>query len=328
MRLSIIIPAYNAGKYLERCVSSCEEQSVPQDEFEIIVVNDGSKDNTLEVAESLADKYSNVRFFSKKNGGSSSARNMGLDHAKGDYITFVDSDDYLLPGKLATVLSVSEKNKLDLCIFNIKVMSYDGTSVNTDNPLKKGKIYNCEEASIQGYQAGSVWGKLYLRKRLESNRIRFRTDIIFGEDSYFSFQVLLKCERIMNADVCAYVYAINPNSVTRDMHRQKEKEIRRCEDSLQLIKLVSDQSEDTNISSRFRKYLKTFATSLRLGFLISLIRSKCLSRRDAHSLISKAKYMQLYPYEVTSNSFIKALIMHVLNVENILQLVLRFRLKF
>ena len=154
--------------------------------------------------------------------------------------------------------------------------------------MKKGKIYNCEEASIQGYQAGSAWGKLYLRKRLESNRIRFRTDIIFGEDSYFSFQVLLKCERIMNADVCAYVYAINPNSVTRDMHRQKEKEIRRCEDSLQLIKLVGDQSEDTNISSRFRKYFKTFATSLRLGFLISLISSKNLSRRDANDLIRKA----------------------------------------
>ena len=64
VRLSIIIPAYNAGKYLERCVSSCEEQSVPQDEFEIIVVNDGSKDNTLEVAESLADKYTPWKWLS------------------------------------------------------------------------------------------------------------------------------------------------------------------------------------------------------------------------------------------------------------------------
>ena len=327
MRLSIIIPAYNAGKYLERCVSSCEEQSVPQDEFEIIVVNDGSKDNTLEVVESLVDKYSNLRIFSKENGGSSSARNMGLDHAKGDYISFVDSDDYLLPGKLAAVLSVAENNKLDLCIFNVKVMSHDGSSVDTDNPLKKGKIYNCEEASIQGYQVGSAWGKLYLRKMLESNNIRFRTDIIFGEDSYFSFQVLLKSGRIMNTDVCAYVYTANPLSVTKDTHRLREKVIRRCEDSLQLIKLVSDQSEETKISSRFRKYLKTYATSLRLGFLISLISSKHLSRRDANNLIKKAKSMQLYPYEVTSNSFTKALIMHVLNMENILHLVLRFRLK-
>ena len=327
MRLSIIIPAYNAGKYLERCVSSCEEQSVPQDEFEIIVVNDGSKDNTLEVVESLVDKYSNLRIFSKENGGSSSARNMGLDHARGDYITFVDSDDYLMPDKLAAVLSVAENNKLDLSIFNFKVMSLDGSSVNTDNPLKKGKIYNCEEASIQGYQVGSACDKLYLRKMLESNNIRFRTDIIFGEDSYFSFQVLLKSGRIMNTDVCAYVYTANPLSVTKDTHRLKEKEIRRCKDSLQLIKLVSDQSEDTKISSRFRKYLKTFATSLRLGFLISLISSKHLSRRDANDLIRKAKSMQLYPYEVTSNSFTKALKMHVLNVENILHLVLRFRLK-
>lgn len=120
MRLSIIIPAYNAGKYLEHCVSSCEEQNIPQDEFEIIVVNDGSKDNTWEVAENLANKYSNVKVFSKQNGGSSSARNLGLDNAKGDYITFVDSDDYLLDGKLGPVLSITEKNKLDMCIFNLK----------------------------------------------------------------------------------------------------------------------------------------------------------------------------------------------------------------
>lgn len=327
LRLSIIIPVYNVEKYLQRCVESVANQDIPQTDYEVILVNDGSTDSSAEICSALAGKYDNIKLVNKENGGSSSARNMGLDHAKGDYITFVDSDDYLLPDKLAAVLSVAENNKLDLCIFNFKVMSHDGSSVNTDNPLKKGKIYNCEEASIQGYQVGSACDKLYLRKMLESNNIRFRTDIIFGEDSYFSFQVLLKSGRIMNTDVCAYVYTANPLSVTKDTHRLREKEIRRCEDSLQFIKLVRDQSEDTKISSRFRKYLKTYATSLRLGFLISLISSKHLRRSDAHHLIRKAKSMQLYPYEVTSNSFPKALIMHVLNVENILHLVLRFRLK-
>lgn len=322
MRLSIIIPAYNAGKYLERCVSSCEEQNIPQDEFEIIVVNDGSKDNTWAVAEFLADKYSNVRIFSKENGGSSSARNLGMDNAVGDYITFVDSDDYLLDGKLGSVLSITEKNKLDMCIFNLKVMSLDGSFVITKNPLKREKIYNCEDAFIEGYQVGSACGKLYLRKMLESNDIRFRTDIVFGEDSYFSFQVLLKCRRMMNADVCAYVYAANPQSVTKDTHRLRDKEIRRCKDSLQMVKLVSDRTEDKNLSSRFRKHLKSYATSLRLGFLMSMIGSENLSYQDATGLLDEAIKMQLYPYSVTSSSFSRAMVLHVLNVEFILKLVL------
>lgn len=328
MQLSIIIPAYNAGNYLERCINSCEEQNVPQDEFEIIVVDDGSKDNTLEVAETLADKYSNMRIFSKMNGGSSSARNMGMDNAKGDYVTFVDSDDYLLPGKLGPILSISEKNKLDLCIFNMKVVSQDESFVNTKTPLEGGKIYNCEDAFIEGYEVGSACGKLYLRKVLESNNIKFRTDIVFGEDSYFSFQVLLRCRRIMDSDVCAYVYVDNPQSVTRETKRLREKEIRQREDSLQMIKLVSDRSEDKNISSRFRRYLKIYATSLRLGFLMSLFNSEILSYRDAQGLMRRAKTMQLYPYKVTSNSFMKSLEMYVLRIEFILNMILRLKLKF
>ncbi len=326
MRLSIIIPAYNADKYLERCVSSCEEQNIPQDEFEIIVVNDGSKDNTWAVAEFLADKYCNVKIFSKENGGSSSARNLGMDNAVGDYITFVDSDDYLLDGKLGSVLSITEKNKLDMCIFNLKVMSLDGSFEITKNPLKREKIYNCEDAFIEGYQVGSACGKLYLRKVLESNNIKFRTDIVFGEDSYFSFQVLLKCRRIMDSDVCAYVYAANPQSVTRSTYRLRDKEIRRCEDSLQLIKLVRQQLEDKTISDRFRTYLKNFASSLCLGFLMSLIGNKNFSYRDARNLISKAKSIHLYPNEVASSNLVKAMIMHVLNIEFILNLVLRLKL--
>lgn len=328
MRLSIIIPAYNAGNYLEHCICSCEEQGIPQGEYEIIVVDDGSKDNTLDLAESLADKFSNVRVFSKENGGSSSARNVGINYAKGDYITFVDSDDYLLPGKLESVLSISEMNKLDLCIFNMKVVSQDESFVNTKSPLERGKIYNCEDAFIEGYEVGSACGKLYLRKMLESNNIKFRTDIVFGEDSYFSFQVLLKCRRIMDSDVCAYVYVDNPQSVTRETKRLREKEIRQREDSLQMIKLVSDRSEDKNISSRFRRYLKTYATSLRLGFLMSLFNSEILSYLDAQGLIRRAKTMQLYPYKVTSNSFMKSLEMYVLRIEFILNMILRLKLKF
>ncbi|MBQ8618711.1 MAG: glycosyltransferase family 2 protein, partial [Clostridia bacterium] len=90
MKVSIIIPCYNSEKYLAACMDSVLAQTF--EDFEAILIDDGSKDNTLKVAQSYAQKDARVRVYAKKNGGVSAARNLGLDHARGEWITFVDSD--------------------------------------------------------------------------------------------------------------------------------------------------------------------------------------------------------------------------------------------
>ena len=117
MRLSIIIPAYNVDQYLDRCIESCESQDIHQNDYEIIIVNDGSCDKSLNIANALANKYSNVNVISQENQGLSIARNTGMTLAKGNYIWFVDSDDYIVKNCVGSVLALCEKNDLDIPSF-------------------------------------------------------------------------------------------------------------------------------------------------------------------------------------------------------------------
>ena len=115
-KISVIVPVYNTEKYLHRYIDSILAQTFT--DFELLLINDGSKDNSGAICDEYAAKDSRVRVFHKENGGASSARNMGLDNAKGKWVTFVDSDDYILPSFLA-IYSVLCKSNADLCIQSI-----------------------------------------------------------------------------------------------------------------------------------------------------------------------------------------------------------------
>ena len=95
MILSIIIPVYNVEKYVEKCIRSCENQDIPKENYEVIVVNDGSPDGSLAIVERLANEFSNIKVINQENKGLSMARNTGLEAAKGEYVWFVDSDDWI-----------------------------------------------------------------------------------------------------------------------------------------------------------------------------------------------------------------------------------------
>lgn len=112
--LTVIIPAYNVESLLGKCVESLAVQDYPKELFEIIVVDDGSTDNTLEVAQKLSDEYSNVKVIHKENGGSSSARNVGIEAARGEYIGFVDSDDFVDCKMFTTLMQAALINNADM----------------------------------------------------------------------------------------------------------------------------------------------------------------------------------------------------------------------
>ena len=106
IKLSVIIPIYNVELYIKRCAESTLNQNLSKDEYEVIFVNDGTKDNSVEVLNKAIDfeKYPNFHIYNKENGGLSSARNFGLDKAHGDYVWFVDSDDWIEPNCLAKIV--------------------------------------------------------------------------------------------------------------------------------------------------------------------------------------------------------------------------------
>lgn len=190
-KISVIIPVYNGEATLERAGRSVLEQAYPN--VELILVDDGSKDRTLVIAEELAKKNSAVVPVHQENGGVSKARNTGLEKATGDYIMFLDADDELAPGILAKTMELALAYNCDILAGTCVRVRPDGSSFLSDMPIKEDPcIWQGEEAlcaSLRDHPSTyAVWGKLYRREAIGDTR--FVEGKKLHEDSFFLFEVL------------------------------------------------------------------------------------------------------------------------------------------
>lgn len=192
LKISIIIPIYNAEKYLKRCVNSINMQSFSN--YEMILVNDGSIDNSATICDEFAKYDNRIRVFHKENGGVSSARNWGLDKAIGEYIMFVDSDDYMLPGMLEVMLSTLESKKADLVVCGTTETGGGYWRPITDVDYSINQLKENFVSLLHTELLSPPWNKIYKKEIIGSNR--FCEDISFGEDLLFNIQYLEKCENI------------------------------------------------------------------------------------------------------------------------------------
>lgn len=211
MRYSVIIPVYNAESTIHRCVDSLLDQKY--DSVEIILINDGSKDQSGEICREYASKHDWIRYIGQPNAGVSAARNAGLDMAVGEYITFVDSDDYVLDGYFHTL----DQADTDFAIFTSRTIRSSGVLDNqfTQN-LKAAKtnvdiIYHVVADKL----AGPVTKK-FCRSIIEKNKIRFKPDLTIGEDFIFGLEYMLCCESSQVIDRPLYcVDETGTESITR-----------------------------------------------------------------------------------------------------------------
>ena len=190
--ISVIVPVYNAEKYLHRCIKRILAQDYT--DFELLLIDDGSTDNSGTICDEYAIKDNRIRVFHKENGGVSSARNWGLDNAIGEYIMFVDSDDYMLPGMLEVMLSTLESKKADLVVCGTTETGggYWRPIADVDysiNQLKENFV-----SLLHTELLSPPWNKIYKKDIIGNNR--FCEDISFGEDLLFNIQYLEKCENI------------------------------------------------------------------------------------------------------------------------------------
>lgn len=245
LKYSVIIPVYNAERTLSRCVNSILNQDF--NDYEIILVNGGSKDKSLEICNDLSDKYENIFTINKENGGASSARNAGLDHARGDFILFVDSDDYVE----------------DHYFFEFEKYGYnDGWVIFKDSwevgdrIIRKTINAGINDAErIEKYKyliasrmINSPCAKRFDRKIIENNRLRFNTDMIVAEDFDFGLRYLFLCKNITVADVSVYIYnATSSGSLVR----------RKKENLIDVYPLVFDAAFKTIFESDFNEDEKT-----------------------------------------------------------------------
>lgn len=216
MKLSIIIPAYNVEEYIETCLTSCCTQDLKLSDYEIIVINDGSTDNTEEKILSLSKKHPNILLKSQNNKGLGAARNLGATISKGDYIFFIDSDDYIAKNTLGSLISLLEYHNLDIIGFNSKNVIADNLidSNHSNVEVKANSIHNgIDFLGIYKYKP-EIWGYIIKKVFYLDNKFNFY-DRKFLQDSFFTPTLISKAQKIAYVDYDVYRYRQSINSVTR-----------------------------------------------------------------------------------------------------------------
>lgn len=218
MRFSIIIPAYNAEAYLQRCLDSIFSQEF--DDFEVIVINDGSSDGTSVLLDGYTSKHSNLHILSQNNQGMATARNRGLDAAQGDYILFVDSDDELMPHTLSNL--ASQINGEDIIGFGSSIYNEETQTIThyplhtTHYTLHTGWDYfNCHRLEATPVHFVCVWQRAYRRAFLEECGLRFVNGLRRAEDDLFTTMVMLHAKSVKTMANSLYIYHVRKGSITR-----------------------------------------------------------------------------------------------------------------
>lgn len=210
-KISIIIPIYNTQKYLQRCIDSILVQSFT--DFELILVNDGSTDDSESICRNYCLKDSRIKLFNKSNGGVSSARNLGIQHASSEYVTFIDSDDFIGKDYILDLIRCHNQYNSDLTIAGF-------TKIQQHNINCPSKIVNKSDLSIL-FSNNTIcvpYGKIYNRATLISQNIKFQEGIHLGEDTIFVLEYLLTCNTIAICNNSDYFYTDNENSLSKKLN--------------------------------------------------------------------------------------------------------------
>ncbi len=234
MKLSIIVPVYNTETYLQDCLSMLLEQSI--EDYEIIIVNDGSTDMSEQICQSVMEKTNRIKYFYQQNRGPSAARNLGLQYASGEYVGFCDADDKIDKNMYAILLErvIDEQAEMGICDYfserdqrNGGLPWLDGVCLDRKKILDEfvpSMIGNEEDFEADSPIWGSVCRGIFKRELIKKYRISFPEEIRFAEDLIFTMRFLEYAQKVSVVNRMLYYYTCNPSSLM-NMHNTYKKEM-------------------------------------------------------------------------------------------------------
>lgn len=239
MIISIVIPVYNACETLTKSIESLYRQDIDKSDFEIILVNDGSTDNSLQLCNKLSDKYGNIVVIDKPNGGVCSARNAGIEEARGEYFTLMDNDDAIVPGALRLMIDSLNNTMADVAIgkridISSSNMDIAAKKLSGENENVKGwKIMNVGEyisnhTDMRRYELFHVWRTDFIKR----NNVHFPEQLCLAEDVLFTIHGLMKTNTIVYTNLNFYMYQTYDKSV---IHNVKMRNIISLIDAIPLL---------------------------------------------------------------------------------------------
>ena len=297
LKLSIVVPIYNVEQYLSKCVESLLHQDLRSEEYEIILVDDGSPDHCGEICDDYASRFANVKVLHRVNGGLSAARNSGIDAACGKYLQFVDSDDYLESNVLQTIVTKMETDCLDILRFNYQNVNekYEVFEPNRiSKPFVDYRDQLCDGPSFLTERLGYgcyAWQFVIRRELLDS--CRFKEGIYF-EDTEWTPRLLSKASRVTSTDLMTYNYLMREGSITQSVDESKKRKV--LEDKLLLIDSLKEQMEQAGDMRWYEGMIAQTAIST-IGYICD---NYYLKRRDYMSQLKAKKIFPMSCYQSTS----------------------------
>ena len=291
-KVSVIIPVFNAEKYLKECLDSALNQTI--DDIEIICIDDGSIDKSGKICDEYTEKDNRVKVIHQKNSGAAIARNKGIEIASGEYLAFLDSDDFYEPNmleKLYTKAIESDAEVVSCDCFNFDNLTKK--NINIDGCIKKRylsekAIFNAKEIHkyIFNYTAGYAWNKLFKTSLIKDNNIKFHNDLKIFEDAPFTFLALL----LANKQCVIYEKLIHHRAFLRSsLYLQVT---RRPEDSTKAIYILKEILEHLNCYELYEQSLINLAAAFIFDAIGMMNKKFNIPKKKAFCNILKNKFFK------------------------------------
>lgn len=294
VRLTYIVPVCNTRDYVLRCLQSLVSQDIPEPEYEIVVVDDGSTDGSRDIIDAFAREHPRVvKVLSQANAGVSAARNRAIEEARGDYVQFVDSDDYLASGMMVHLLRRATELDLDALVFNYQPIDADGHPVQrdrNDNFASAGPMTGVEYLDTH-VMTPYIWRFLIRREYLNQETLRFNSSLIVCEDGELIARLLLGATRVAHDELTPYCYVHRGNSA---MHSQDKEHLRR-----RLFSQVDSALSITNSINQYEaksgRKAPASVSGLKNVYLFFSM-TKALTSGLVDDVLQRIKQYGLYPF--------------------------------
>jgi len=322
MTLSVIIPVYNTKEYLYRCIEPMVRNIVK--DIEVIFVNDGSTDGSLEILKNFEEKYDFVNVINQENQGLSVARNVGIRQAKGDYFILLDSDDWLEWENILKIHQIAVRKDLELVGFKLQFVNQNGEiiGVSDKHPLVYEKKITGKEAVVQGYHPSSACLFLYKTSFIIDNNLEFYKGIM-QEDVEFTLRILLNANSVLFTDKIGYNYFRRSDSMTTTLSEERiEKYLL---DSILVaneIKKYILQQNSEDVKHAIEKNYNSIIWNLLWRFIVH---PQEISYKFKLKCIKKLKKCDLYPIKGSLKTSFQNKSRYFFNMESLFLFVLRMR---
>lgn len=282
MKVSVIVPVYNVEKYLDKCLNSLVNQTLK--DIEIIVINDGSTDNSEKIIKKYQKKHKNIKYIKKNNGGVSEARNVGLEQATGEYIGFLDSDDWLEENMYEKLYNKAKKEDFDIVACDTQAIFPTKKTYISSN-IKNDYVKNTE-LMIDAYAV--IWNKIYKKEIIKD--IKFKKDMNFCEDVEFLYMVYSKVKKIGVLKEPLHNYLQREGSLTYVYDEKLYKLIEAMDDVVEYYK-------KNKIYYKYKNELEyTYVRYLYATFIKRMAKTRDKKEFNKAVKISIDKVQKMFPY--------------------------------